>query len=922
MRPVAFMLRTGISAGALAFSGLAAAQTASPPNEDQAVASEAPEIVVTGIRGSLQQSLDLKRSAAAVVDAISAEDVGKFPDVNIAESVQRITGVQINRTRGEGRTVNIRGLPSNFTLTTLNGRSIANAISNGNAASSRSFDFSILPSEFIRTLEVYKSPTADLDDGGLAGVVNIKTPRPFDIGKFALSGSAQGDWESNTGTVRPRVSAFFSDVTADGRFGVAIGLAYVRRSPETHQAGAPNFTTATEASGIPTGSGPDDLNGNGIIEPTLRVRLPVGTPFSIQAEDTKRTSGLLSLQWRPIDAVTLYADAFYSKVDVEVVANEHLHIWNNAPTVVPSGVSVSLLEGLPTTTRFQVRGLDLRGGGRFEDRKGDLGAYTLGVSLEKGLWFGRFEGSISRSGQTRDNLNIATIANGNAALAVDIGSEVPSVTYLDGFDQSRLLPTSFRVASLNGEFQRRSQNTIKDLTLDLGRKFDDGGFLKALRIGAKFVDAKVFQDNGVLNLTAAQVSTLAGGLPAGPTAGSFSAAPFMVLAQASRGEYLGAYDGGATIPTSWLVSDTRTFTRRFTTDQLRAAGTFTNDDTGITNVKEQTLAAYVRADVGVGRLSGNLGLRIVKTWQQTVGVSPDLTGITVASDAGNVTRVPAAGAISVRRSYVDYLPSLNLKWEPTDNLVFRFGASRTVTRPNLADISPTTVANGVQLTITRRDPFLDPFRANNLDLTGEWYFARGSVLGASLFYKDLKSLIRTKVETLTLPVTFIRTSGNTGGTLDFSVSSLVNGAGVTVKGIEAYYQQNFTFLPGPLNGLGALVNFTYIDNSDPLQLTAASKYNYNATAFYEKGPLGVRVSYTWRDGFLLLAQQGFAMGQETRAFGSLDASVNFKVARFLSLVVEGSNLTDSPERVRYTTGIPNTFIDFGHRILFGARVSF
>lgn len=169
---------------------------------DLATDTGSQDIVVTGIRSGIERAVKIKRDADSIVDVISAEDIGRFPDVNVAESVQRISGVQINRTRGEGRSVNIRGLPDTFTLVTLNGRSVPNALNDLFTPFSRSFDFSALPSEFVRTLEVYKSPTADLDDGGLAGTVNIRTPRALDLGKRVFALSAQAEHESNSGRRR------------------------------------------------------------------------------------------------------------------------------------------------------------------------------------------------------------------------------------------------------------------------------------------------------------------------------------------------------------------------------------------------------------------------------------------------------------------------------------------------------------------------------------------------------------------------------------------------------------------------------------------------------------------------------------------------------------------------------------------------
>lgn len=868
------------------------------------------EIVIQGIRGGLDRALNVKRSADSVVDAISAEDVGQYPDVNIAESIQRISGVQINRVRGEGRSVNIRGLPANFTQTTLNGRILPNA--SGDSAGSRTFDFSILPPEFVRTLSVYKSPTADLQEGGLAGTVDIRTPRPLDIGKRVISGSAQAQYETNSGKSSPRISGFYSDSFADNRLGLSLGLSYTRRQPQTQNASM-GFTTAKEGSGV----APADLNGDGTIDRDLTVRFPNQINYYQYDEDNQRLSGMASLQYQATDNLTLSLDGFYSRLKVEAVTNEFLQIFANARNVVSA--RTELLDGLPTVTQLRVTDLDMRGGGRFEDRVSKTYSLVGGLQYEHDGWEGSLEASYASSKQHLDNLNIADIAVGEAEFITQPGSSLWTMLYHNGFDTARLDPNSYRVASLNGAFNRDSSDRLWDVKGDISREFSDQG-LTRFHLGVHYSDRKIFQNNRALNISAAKVSELYGGLPAGPTPGSYSAAPFMQLITAGKGSFLGSYTGDALFAGSWLASDTRSFIANLTDEQLIAAGNYTNDATGITDVAEKTFSAYTRGDFSFGSLSGNLGFRVAHSKQSSVGVSPDLTAITVEPDAGNVTRVPASAPITVVREYWDFLPSLNVKWQASDDLVLRFAASRTMTRPNLNQISPTTTANGTARSITRNNPYLEPFRANNLDATVEWYFNKDGLLGGSFFYKDLKSLIRTETTTQALPVTYIYSNGDSvRSELNFTVNQLVNGSGVTVKGFELYYQHAFRFLPAPFDGLGAVANYTFIDNSDPTQLTAASRNNFNLTGYYEKGPIGARLSYSWRSGFLSTAAVAPSLSQYTNAYGTLDGSINVKLSDRVSILLEAVNILDTDESVRFTNGLPQAYLDAGRRVFAGAR---
>ncbi len=876
------------------------------------------EIVVTGIRASFDSALGVKRGAATVVDAISSDDIGHYPDVNIAESIQRISGVQINRARGEGQSVNIRGLPATFTLATMNGRSVANALSNADSTSNRAFDFTILAPEFVRTLEVYKAPTADIEEGGLAGTVNVRTPRALEIGKRILTASLQGENEGNSGKTSPRASLLFADSFADDRLGITLGLSYSRRQPETHSTTL-NYAFQTEGSGVTAGTGAADLNGNGVIEPTLGVRVPGALFYYLFQEERERYAATGSVEFKASDTLKLYVEGLYSRLDVQAVRNESLSYINNSRGLVSSRSEI--LEGQPTITDIRLSRLDQRGNGRFEDRSGDLYTITGGAEWKNDGWSLRAEATRSRSAQRRSHLTIATTAVGNGQFSIAPDDDLPSIAFLDGFADALQNPASYNVASINGEFRRRSTDRLWDGRVDLGRDFGDRG-LTRLAIGGRYADRAQYQDNGRLTITPGGVSRLYGGLPAGTVAGSFGAAPLMHLVSAGQGSFLDSYSGSATFPRQFLASDTRGFIGQFTADQLLAAGAYMNDATGLIDVGERTLAGYGRGDFAFGRLSGNLGLRVVRTWQESVGVSPDLTGITVQADAGGITTVPAAAAVTAKRAYTDFLPSLNLKFDATDHLLLRFGLSRTMARPDLAAISPTTVVSGFNRTITRQNPALDPFRSNNADLTLEWYFGRGAVLGTSLFYKDIRSLIRNEVTAATYPVRIVRADGSSSiADLAFQVNRVTNGTGVTLKGVEVYYQQPFTFLPAPFDGLGTSLNYTFIDNSDPEQLTAASRHNFNATGYYEKGPAGVRLSYSWRGSYLSQAGSATAFGFVAQPFGTLDGSASVKLTRNVSLSLEAVNLLDTVQRVRFTSGLPSSYVDSGRRLLFGVRAS-
>jgi iron complex outermembrane receptor protein len=891
---------------------------------DLEVEVDSEEIVVTGIRRSLESAIATKRSAGSIVDAIGAEDVGKFPDENVAESLQRITGVQITRNRGDGQQVTIRGLPPAFTLVQFNGRALPSAISDG-AVVNRSFNFSILPSEFIRSLEVHKSAVADMEEGGLSGTVVVKTPRALDIGKRILSLSAQGAWEDNTAKVEPRLSGLYSDLFADGRLGVTLGGAYTRRTRESQDVNFLGFRNDLESLG-----GGLDLNGDGQIVTTDRVEYGNSLFFDMNSEATERLSGLGSIQYQATDTLQLFVEGLYSRYRHQVEGQTSLIRWvdNRGPTD-PSAIEMVPGHVSPRAVKFMSDGVDVRPITRYRDGLGDLLSISAGAQYAAGPWQVQFESAYSRSAQNVNNLGLETSGRFKVGYDSTADDELISSFYGDDDYQASLDPNSFQILTLNGAFQKNSRDEMTSAKIDVDRDFDNS-VLNRIEAGFKYTDQTLYADNGRLVLTGAQINTLVGGTltPSIYGAGTFSAAPFLVVAQPSRGGFLESYDGSAMMPATWLTSDTKAFLDRFTDQQLIDAGGttgFTNDPSGIIDVAETVYAGYVKADFGTrqDRVSGNIGLRAVLTQQHVGGVSPDLTAITYRPSAGNITIIPAAGAVSIDREYWDYLPSANLRINVNDALVVRLAASRTMSRPALSDISPTATASGTRRTIATGNPDLNPFRSNNLDASIEWYFGDRALISVAAFYKDVVSLIRSDTSSQSLTVTQVNADGSTQPLdLDFQITRPVNGEGVKVKGVELSYQQPFTFLPGWLRHLGFLGNYTYVENSDPTNLTGTSRHNFNLSGYYEDARLSVRLAYTFRDGFLSGSGGAFGDGIRTKAFGVLNSNLTYRITDYMSAVLEGQNILNKAQLTSTLAGVPLSYEDNGRRFLFGIRARF
>lgn len=331
------------------------------------------------------------------------------------------------------------------------------------------------------------------------------------------------------------------------------------------------------------------------------------------------------------------------------------------------------------------------------------------------------------------------------------------------------------------------------------------------------------------------------------TTGGYEAAPVLELASAGSGSFLDAYSGSAFVPNQFLRTTTREVVESFTRQELTQMGTISVNDTATLDTKESVMAVYGQIDfIGMDdRLTGNFGIRAVETEQKTKGIGPDLTSITFQPDAGALITIPAGEAISVTRKYTDVLPSLNISYELTDDMIARFAASKTMSRPSLSQISPSTTALNVPPTINQNNPNLDPFRSNNFDASLEWYFDDGSLLSSTIFKKELVSLVESETQNQNLDIIELSSDGSQRIiSEEFIINTIKNGKGVDLQGIELTFQHDFSNLPGILSNIGTMFNYTYIDNSEPTKVTGSSRHNFNTSAYYEGDQLSIRLSYT------------------------------------------------------------------------------
>jgi iron complex outermembrane receptor protein len=877
----------GLAKSALAIAGLLWSAMSAHAQEPASTAGAAKaevmmeEIMVTGIRLSLAKSVGVKRNADVISDAIVAEDIGKFPQQNMAESLQRITGVQITRSKGEGQLVSVRGLDPKFTQLLYNGRYLPAA------SGSRSFDFTILSADFVSELQVAKSPTADSRDGGIAATIDVLTAQPLDIGTRRGAVNFEAIHESNPDSVQPHLSAFYSDTFADDRFGLALGVDYSKRDLQVERFEAFGFENGVEA-----GRSPQlDYNVDGDFNDTFPFNH--ASNYGMDLGDRERKSVMAAVQFRPSDVFEGRADILYSKFDTDALfpVNSHRFTNNLGPVVGSVEDANGALISLDSD------GVDHRNNARTGQEEDELTAFGVGGNYVAGDW--TFDGELSYGKSERKISSLSLEVIGRASVSYDFTNDpagIPDLAYQRGFDQFDA--NDYRAIGFNGPLDEPTEDETRDARFDV--EYSMGGWMDSIGFGASWGEREHSADSRFIQVGAQDLAELLG-VAFDPTieGGSFNGAPWM--REFGDSDYLSGYDGGSSFPTTWLSADPNALLADIPLSDLVALFPPVQFQTSVSNVQEDVAAAYFRANFknADGRLSGNIGLRYVHTDQKTFGYVPDFDEI-IFDQGGAVTFVPDAEPTTVDRSYDEWLPSLNVRYGLRDDLVARFAAARVLSRPDLGVITPTTTINANVRTINSGNPEVDPYLADQFDVSLEWYFDEESLLSLAYFYKDVKNFIvsTTSTETHTVQI------ANGGGTqeIEFTRFQPDNGANTTLQGVEFSYQQPFTFLAAPFDGFGVLLNYTYIDAGEisvvaggpKLPLPGVSENSYNAIVYFEKPRFGAYVAYNYRDEFVYDQSSYFGDGEFGDDYAQLDLSARYNFTDKFSLGMAVTNVTDEP----------------------------
>ena len=832
----------------------AADSTAGSAHEQKKAAAPAvlQEVVVTGIRASMESALNIKRFSNTIEDAIVASQIGKLPDVTAIDALQRIPGIQVSRQLGEGGgTVNIggsvvnsgyeiRGLP--YAETTLNGREVFSA------TGSRVLNLEDIPSSLLAGIDVYKDPTASLIAGGLAGTVDLRTHRPFDFAGHQLDFSAGETYGDMIGTAKPNFNMLASDIwhTGIGKIGALLDFSYHDRA--YREDGATNNSIALSKTAVP-GKTVEYTNG-------VYNTMFVGNRHRVGVDAV--------LQWQPTQDFQAYAEA--TSEDFTWAQNQYTFYSQQGGGTIQPG-SVSLFPGTSDASAVTFNNGLASTVGAWRTVEDVNRQYNLHLKWTPIPW--TVTGDISYDKAT-ERLNNP---------AVDIGTTVPTISQsvstsgittslVPGFDLTNLAnfndSTSSNYHSYLYDTEQHFRGSETAGTLNVSYAFAHG-FLSSVESGVRYADRKD-QFN--------QWSTFAAIDSAQIQANS------QWFANVPLSPFLSAVSSAPVIPDYTVFDPSKLHFEAPSVYSAFGAPMPTDNGTADYNVDERTYAGFVQlnfeAHVGVP-MSGNVGVRVVRHEDFMTG------------EIGNAGVYTPA---NFSHGETDALPSLNLLFKLTHDLQWRFAASKAIAYPDFSQIRPSISLLPAQGAASGGNPNLKPTTATQFDTSLEYYFANGSAVTADVFYKRLQNFWLSETQQDAFAINGVT----------YNLTGAVDGGNASLKGLELGYQQFFRDLPGWLSGLGIAANYTYIDAAAPTAvagqtttLPGLSKNSYNLIGIYEKGPVSFRIAYNWRSDFYTSLYNGSnaqlaANPIYTASYGWLDASLEYQINRHLSVYAQGSNL--------------------------------
>jgi TonB-dependent receptor len=946
-----------------------------------AASAQLETVTVTGIRASLESALNAKRQDKGIVDVIKAEDMGKFPDTNLAESLQRVPGVVIDRDAGEGRNITVRGLGGDFTRTRINGiealATTGGTDSSGGANRTRAFDFNVFAADLFSSLTVRKSSSADVDEGSLGATVDLQTARPFDMRNFVAAVSVKGTYNDIRGKTTPKASFLISNTFADKKIGVLLSGAYSKRQvyeegfstvrwdngpssgntfsgwcpPQGVTTNLPTGSTATTcgpaAQGVPRlPNTPEYLAAyNEASKATnFHPRLP---RYGRLTHDQDRIGLTGSIQVRPADSMLITVDMLYSKLDA-TRQEDFLEAISFSRALSAGGKQqTSVLEAqfAPSGQMLygKFNGVDIRSESRFDKLTTEFTQPTITVEQD-----------------ITDTIKL-TVRGGRAKSKFD--NPIQTTTTLDA-------------PNVNGYvFDARGDDRAPLLGYGNLNPTDPNGGLKiyGVPVGStsitNFTPSEVrIRPNGVTNrqdvLTTdvaweviPDALTIKGGVSYKQfkftsydfrrTVETMNTLPAGVDA-ASLTTTLSGFGKGQSLPagsvTSWVIPNLDAIAKAYDIycnclkngpvggpgDYTLTSTTNGNARGGNRGITETDTGTWVQADfetrLGGLPVRGNVGTRYVKT----------------AINASGYLATGGGSLVTASRQYRDWLPAANLSVNVTKDLILRAAAAKVMSRPPLQSLNPGgTLSTTGTLTYTGGNPSLDPFRATTLDLSAEWYHSKNAFIGVGLFDKKIKSYVLTQGRDIPynqtgLPLSLLPT--NFTGDEIFRVSAPVNTPGGKLTGFEINVQQPFSFLPSWGKNFGVLANYTYVKSKMDYVLSSAvgagtvredlvnlSPRSWNLSFYYDDGTLSGRISSSARSAFLTTIPAGNNqdVAGKNKTF-NVDLSMGYQLNKQLQLTFEATNLTNQPNDQFISRSMDNVVVNnyTGREFIIGGRYKF
>jgi TonB-dependent receptor len=844
-------------------------------------------VSVTGQLASIRRAQAIKQDSVGVVDAVSAEEAGKFPDQNVADALQRVPGVAVDRSGGESSQITVRGFGPDFVNVLLNGRTMATD------ASDRAFNFDVLPSQLISTAAIQKTASADLAEGGIGGTVNIVTARPLDTKGFHASASVAGVNDSlsvsPSGKVTPRASVLISNSNADGTFGWLVAGMYDKRDHREQSVDAQGWITG--------------LNYSKINPAYTNIALPQTLAGSVYDQTRTRRGLSGAIDWRPTENLTVKLDTMFSNYKVDSKYHGFGSYMNTGDvqsiTADPNGTALSFTRG---NTGVLANDYIEQSAPRnaYNGQTGLNIAYKIDDSTTVD-----WDTAVSRAWNKQSaNSYFFVVGTRNVGVSpswVNNGSsQLPSYSNLISTTDTSDLRA--HCCSVGGQEPNVSDKILQS-KLHLSKSFNEG-VLANLDFGIEGADR-----TKTLVSWVTPNSLLCGeycGYVASIPADAIGAHVF------NAGNLVNGVSPG--FPTQWLTYDVNKLLAylaspaaynqlpnpaAFAAALAANGGSFAArpDPSTYSQVNEITKSAYAKANFQGTMMSKpwtlEVGLRYTQTDTTSRAYSVPLLAITVnPNDTSN--SIPSYGSlapISATGSYRNWLPSANFKLNLRDDIIFRAALSKTVTRPDLSNLSAATSYNFRPQTqgVTKGNAELLPYGSKNFDMGLEWYINDASYVAIDGFYKkvsNFNTLVTTKTTILGFP---------------FDLTQPVNLNSATIKGEEFTFNYQFTRLPAPFDGLGVAANYTHVTSNasiSPSIIAKAGKFavpgigdSANLSGYYEKGPVQLRLAYNWRDKYLSTISGDESQPTTVKAYGQLDLSASYKVMSNVSVFFDATNIT-------------------------------